>query len=114
MHLHSMLTPIPGSRPTRTSRLSARRICCSHLNRENRLSLVASVARGPWGAQSKTGTPAGRAERSASLTVDIFGNCLPSGHASEEYLSKSAVISLFWLFLLYETVLKQLFNSNNA
>jgi hypothetical protein len=29
---------------------------------------------------------------------------------SEQYL----VIPLFWLFLLYETVIKQLFNSNNA
>jgi len=48
------------------------------------------------------------------LIVDIFGNCLHRARASEEYLSKYAVISLFWLFLLYETVLKQLFNSNNA
>jgi hypothetical protein len=56
---------------------------------------------------------AGRAE-TAPLIVDIFGNPLHRAWASEEYLGRDAGISLFWLFLLYETALKQLFKPNRT
>jgi hypothetical protein len=76
-----------------------------------RLALIAKGLRGGTEQNKHSGK---LSRESASLIVDIFGNCLHRARASEEYLSKYAVISLFWLFLLYETVLKQLFNSNNA
>jgi len=57
---------------------------------------------------------AGRAEKTAPLIVDIFGNPLHRARASEEYLGKNASISLFQLFLLYETALKQLFKPNRT
>jgi len=57
---------------------------------------------------------ASRAEKCRPVIVDIFGNCLPRVQASEEYLSKSAPNSLFSLFLLYESISKQVFKSNNT
>jgi hypothetical protein len=53
-------------------------------------------------------------ETSAPSIVDIFGNGLHRAQASEEYLGRDAGISLFWLFLLYETALKQLFKPNET
>jgi hypothetical protein len=57
---------------------------------------------------------AGRADKTAPMIVDILGNPLPRARASEEYLGRGVSISLFWLFLLYETALKQLFKPNRT
>ena len=57
---------------------------------------------------------ASKAENLKLCIVDIFGNCVPVARASEEYLSKSPDIPLFWLLLLYESGVKQLFKTNDT
>jgi len=66
------------------------------------------------GSADYDGRLASRAEKPAPLIVDIFGNHLHRARASEEYLGRDAGISLFWLFLLYETASKQLFKPNKT
>jgi hypothetical protein len=51
---------------------------------------------------------------SDSLFVEIFGMCLPSSQASEEYLGNSPRFSLYRLFLLYEVPVKHLFGMRDT